>query len=363
MPVSCEIEIANRNITFLSTVETEKVHFFWQAKKWLDLVSEVLLCLGPKEIWGSCLEMKEGARGLIRKCPPRFTGELLSFLNVAHFSFSLFLWVRWGCAGEVPVLERCRNFNMMSTLTFQGFLVGREDSWRWQPVMTGLLEPELGLKGRSRGIAGLSLLKTLFIFLSLGNSRAFSNVTFTWKISSIHLIHSPGTRLLVPALSYHYSLTMYWFYLFKCLPPFLDYRLSEGSNSIYLVRYCISRPRMVVGLLEVDGSISVKRMNDWIKGTCRNSLGEMHWQNRKIRIRVGNVGWNSIGWNIYGNQRNYSTHIMWIFITAVLNSDQGLGVGEENLRWIFYLQIFSSNCKYFVVWKEMRRYFFHTGML
>lgn len=206
MPVSCEIEIANRNITFLSTVETEKLHFFYRRRNGLTLSA------GSFSVW---VRRKSGAPVLKgRKEPEVWYASVLhdsqeesfwAFLNVAHFSFSLFLWVRWGCAGEASVLERCRNFNMMSTLTFQGFLVGREDSWRWQPVMTGLLEPELGLKGRSRGIAGLSLLKTLFIFLSLGNPRASSNVTFTWKISSIYLIHSPGTRLLVPALSYHYS--------------------------------------------------------------------------------------------------------------------------------------------------------------
>lgn len=205
MPVSCEIEIANRNITFSSTVETEKVHFFDRRRNGLTL------SVGPFSVR---VRRQFGAPVLKgRKEPAVWSASVLhnsqeenfwAFLNVAHFSFSLFLWVHWGCAGEASVLKRCRNFNVMLTLTFQGFLVGREDSWWWQLVYDWAAGTWAGPEGEVKNDSWI-IFAWNTLLLSLGNSRAFSNVTFTWKISSIHLIHSPGTRLFVPALSYHYS--------------------------------------------------------------------------------------------------------------------------------------------------------------
>lgn len=54
-----------------------------------------------------------------------------ALLNITHFSFSLFHWVNWGCAGEALVLDGCRNVKQMLTLTLQSFPVGREGCWWW----------------------------------------------------------------------------------------------------------------------------------------------------------------------------------------------------------------------------------------
>lgn len=119
----------NRNITFSSTVETEKVHFFDRQRNGMTLSTGSFLSLGLKAVFGSCLEREKGrwlclSVGFLRQFDQQVSStssqleSFWAFLNATHFSFSLFLWANWGCAGEALVLERSRNFNKMLALTF-----------------------------------------------------------------------------------------------------------------------------------------------------------------------------------------------------------------------------------------------------
>lgn len=123
-------------------LQTEILHFYpqWKLRKSIFFDRRrngLTLSVGSFSVWVRSRSgapvlkgRKESAVWSTRVLHDSQEESFWAFLNVAHFSFSLFLWVHWGCAGEASVLERCRNFNMMLTLTFQGFLVGREDSWR-----------------------------------------------------------------------------------------------------------------------------------------------------------------------------------------------------------------------------------------
>lgn len=136
MPVSCEIKIANRNITFSSTVETEKAHFFFFDRKrngmtfltesfsgfegTFGLLSwkgerKVVLCFCWLSLAISSTSILHGSQT-----------ELLSFSECNPFFF-LFLWVDWGCVGGVFMLGGYRNVNKILTVTFLSFLVDREN--------------------------------------------------------------------------------------------------------------------------------------------------------------------------------------------------------------------------------------------
>ena len=91
--------------------------FFWQVKRWPDLVNRVILCLVWRQLGAPVLKGgKEG--GDLIKCPPRFTeGELLSFPECNSFFFlslsTLRLHWRGFSAREVQKFQWDVNSNIL----------------------------------------------------------------------------------------------------------------------------------------------------------------------------------------------------------------------------------------------------------